>query len=246
MSERGRPESALYFEEQHAKSGERRRETLERLKEACDGLVAKGSPLGLKAIEREVQSRHGKNAGPKAQSLANASGAELRRYVDLREAERAAYFGSAAKAPQALAKLLKTEGSDPVLVSRVMELQSELDRTKDELKRAKALLASGQFGVDPASPSSAPRALPGRSEAPPKCLVELASLLSNQERLPAIRARPIPGRSPFSDAPSSAWAGLEHAAPPAAASAFPRGEGSYIRSARWRGCILAPSRPIPA
>ena len=175
MTARNAPESAAHYESLAAQASERRKATLERLKEACDRLASKGLPMTLKAIEREIQARHGREAGPKAQSLANASGADLRRYVDLREAERAAALGASPRQPKSLGSLVKSASNDPVLVSKVLDLESELQRTKDELKRAKAVLASGGFG----SPS---QALP---PAASRCLAELAALLSNPERLSA-------------------------------------------------------------
>jgi hypothetical protein len=176
------PESAAHFDGLAAKASERSKATLERLREACDRLVSKGAQLSLKAIEREIQARHGKDAGPKAQSLANASGAELRRYVNLREAERAAAEGNAGKAPKALGALLKSAAADPLLVSKVLDLESELQRTRDELKRAKALLSSGIPGFSPIGSGEQSQGVPS---APPKCLSELAALLSNHERLSA-------------------------------------------------------------
>lgn len=175
------PESAAHFESLAAKASERSKTTLERLREACDSLASKGAQLSLKAIEREIQARHGKAAGPKAQSLANATGAELRRYVNLREAERAAAEGLAGKAPKALGTLLKSSDSDPLLISKVLDLESELHRTREELKRAKALLSSGVPGLALGTGEQNQ----GVPSAPPKCLAELAALLSNQERLSA-------------------------------------------------------------
>lgn len=176
-------EAAKYFEELNVEASPKRAATLERLRQACDTLAARGEAMTLKAIEREIVARHGKSAGPKAQSLANAAGAPLRRYVDLREAERTAADCGTAKPPKALGALLKSVADDPVLVSKVLDLESELKRTKDELKRAKALLAAGNPGIDlkalltPGS-KSAPQTLLLPSE-PPKCLKELASILSN-------------------------------------------------------------------
>lgn len=181
-------EAAKYFEELNAEASPKRAATLERLRQACDTLAARGEPMTLKAIEREIVSKHGKGAGPKAQSLANAAGAPLRRYVDLREAERAAADYGTAKPPKALGTLLKSVADDPVLVSKVLDLESELKRTKDELKRAKALLAAGNPGIDlkallsPGSKSETPL-LPSE---PPKCLKELVGILSDTGRLDAV------------------------------------------------------------
>lgn len=183
-------EAGLWWDELMAEASPKRAATLERLRQACDTLAARGESMTLKAIEREIVAKHGNGAGPKAQSLANAAGAPLRRYVDLREAERAASEGGTTKPPKALGTLLKSVADDPVLVSKVLDLESELKRTKDELKRAKALLAAGNPGIDlkalltPGS-KPAPQTLLLPSE-PPKCLKELAGILSNTGRLDAV------------------------------------------------------------
>lgn len=183
-------EAGLYWEELMEGASPKRAATLERLRHTCDTLAARGEAMTLKAIEREIVSKHGKGAGPKAQSLANAAGAPLRRYVDLREAERAAADHGTAKPPKALGTLLKSVADDPVLVSKVLDLESELKRTKDELKRAKALLAAGNPGIDlkallTAGSKSAPQA-PLLPSEPPKCLKELVGTLSNTARLDAV------------------------------------------------------------
>lgn len=185
-----RSEATLYWEVLMAEASPKRAATMERLRQACDALAARGEPMTLKAIEREIVARHGNGAGPKAQSLANAAGAPLRRYVDLREAERAASDSCAAKPPKALGTLLKSVADDPVLVSKVLDIESELKRTKDELKRAKALLAAGNPGIDlnallSSSAKGAAPALPLLSE-PPKCLKELVGILGNIGKLDAV------------------------------------------------------------
>lgn len=183
-------EAGLYWGELMEGASPKRAATLERLRQACDTLAARGEPMTLKAIEREIVAKHGRGAGPKAQSLANAAGAPLRRYVDLREAERALADCGTAKPPKALGTLLKSVADDPVLISKVLDLESELKRTKDELKRAKALLAAGNPGIDlkalltPGS-KSAPPALLLPSE-PPKCLKELVAILSNTASLDSV------------------------------------------------------------
>ena len=186
-----RKESDLYFDSLTATIGERRKGTLSRLKDACDALVARGAPLTLKEIEREVEKLHGKGAGPKAQSLANKTGADLRRYVELREAERAEALPGMSKVPKDIVGLLRSGKADQALTAKVLSITSELKRTRDELKRAKALLAAGLPGFDPtASLISAATAGSGSfltpSGEPPACIRELAEILADPRKLAAV------------------------------------------------------------
>ncbi|MEJ8676094.1 hypothetical protein [Chromobacterium amazonense] len=68
---------------------ERRKDTLIRLKEACDYLVATGTPFQLTNVQRVIENKFGKEAGPKAQSISNERKRPLGmyHYVEARERE---------------------------------------------------------------------------------------------------------------------------------------------------------------
>lgn len=178
------PESSRHFERLKALATGARSGTLERLREACDALAARNEPMTYKAVEREIKAKHGPNAGPRAQSICNRSGADLKLYVDLREKERAATEPRSARAPLKLDDLLKSESSNHLLVSQVKALQHELETTKKELRRALLLLKS-RYPADALDDDSNPPLLPelAAPKGPPPCVEELVAVLSNKERL---------------------------------------------------------------
>lgn len=73
-------------------SNERRRVTLLRLKDACDHLTNRGEQVRPSDIQRVLEKKFGKDAGPKAQSISNERKRSLGmyHYVEARERERLA------------------------------------------------------------------------------------------------------------------------------------------------------------
>lgn len=177
-------ESSLHFERLKAHATGARSGTLERLREACDALAARNEPMTYKAIEREIKAKHGPDAGPRAQSICNRSGADLKLYVDLREKERSEAAPRSAKVPKKLEDLLKSEASNPLIVSQVRTLQHELETTRKELRRANLLLRS-RHAADALDDDSDIPLLPelAAPRGAPPCVEELVGILSNPEKL---------------------------------------------------------------
>jgi hypothetical protein len=146
--------SAMILENLLAEAGnDRRRETLARLKEACDALAGRRHPLKLADIQKAVEGKHGKEAGPKAQSISNERSRPLGmyHYVEARERERLAEA-----APQ---PIRRTRGGDALAAmidriddmdtrSAVYDLQDRCLLAEKALERAKALFKALRPGAD--------------------------------------------------------------------------------------------------
>jgi len=146
--------SATIFECLMAEAGnDRRRETLGRLREACDALAARRQSLRLADIQKAVETRHGKEAGPKAQSVSNERKRPfgMYHYVEARERERAA--------ESAPGRSGRRRSSDPLTAmvdsiedmdvrSAVRDLQDRCVSAEKALERAKALFKALRPGAD--------------------------------------------------------------------------------------------------
>lgn len=132
---------------------ERRRETLTRLKFACDSLEATGTPFQLTNLQRVIEAKFGKDAGPKAQSISNERKRPLGmyHYVEAREREAAAsrrrarsnVFGGT----KATAKLIDRI-DDIDARSAMQDLYDRLQVAEKGLTRAKAILKTLSPGAD--------------------------------------------------------------------------------------------------
>jgi hypothetical protein len=136
-------------------TNDRRRETLARLKAACQVLITKARPIKIKDIEREVVQAHGKDAGPKAQSISNEKDRLLGmyHYVMACERERTALpsamnkTGRPAKRQDAVESAIhKIKGMD--VRSVMFDLHDRCLLAEKELARAKALMKTLNPGAD--------------------------------------------------------------------------------------------------
>jgi hypothetical protein len=146
--------SATIFEGLLAEAGnDRRRETLGRLREACDDLAARGQPLRLADIQKAVESRHGKEAGPKAQSVSNERKRPvgMYHYVEARERERAAESapGRSGRCRSGDPLTAMIDSIDDMDVrSAVRDLQDRCIASEKALERAKVLFKALRPGMD--------------------------------------------------------------------------------------------------
>jgi hypothetical protein len=136
-------------------TNDRRRESLARLQAACKALMTKARPIKIRDIEREIVQTHGKDAGPKAQSISNEKDRPLGMYhfVMACERERLAApstmnkFGRPAKRQDAV------EGAthkikDMDVRSAMFDLHDRCLLAEKELARAKVLLKTLNPGAD--------------------------------------------------------------------------------------------------
>jgi hypothetical protein len=136
-------------------TNDRRRETLARLKAACQVLITKARPIKIKDIEREVVQAHGKDAGPKAQSISNEKDRLLGmyHYVMACERERTALpsamnkTGRPAKRQDAVESAIH-KIKDMDVRSVMFDLHDRCLLAEKELATAKALMKTFKPGVD--------------------------------------------------------------------------------------------------
>jgi hypothetical protein len=177
-----------------AASSSTRRDTLARLKEACDSLAKRGQPLRLAGIEKEIKKKHGPKAGPSAQSMANDKEG-MRRYVASREREREAETPASERrgrrAAGAALSLLLDSMKDPDARSRLMDLHDRCRLAETSLARAKALLSALDSAADiDALLSGKPAAslTPATQGVDPSCidaLRRLTAILGDEKKLAA-------------------------------------------------------------
>lgn len=136
-------------------TNDRRRETLARLRAACQVLMTKARPIKIKDIEREVVQAHGKDAGPKAQSISNEKDRPLGmyHYVMACERERLAMpsamnkTGRPAKRQDAVESALH-KIKDMDVRSAMFDLHDRCLLAERELAGAKLLLKTMKLGAD--------------------------------------------------------------------------------------------------
>lgn len=139
----------------HEATNDRRRETLARLRAACQVLMAKARPIKIKHIEREIVQAHGKDAGPKAQSISNERDRPLGmyHYVMACERERLAMpsamnkTGRPAKRQDAVESAIQ-KIKDMDVRSVMFDLHDRCLLAERELGRARALLKTLKPGAD--------------------------------------------------------------------------------------------------
>lgn len=175
-------------------TNDRRRETLARLKVACHVLMTKARPIKIRDIEREIVQSHGKDAGPKAQSISNEKDRPLGmyHYVMACERERVAMPSAMNKTSRPAKRQDAVESAihkikDMDVRSVMFDLHDRCLLAEKELARARALLKTLNPGADVAAlldgrPQKTGRA-PGLSEAELKALEDVVDALSNNSRL---------------------------------------------------------------
>ena len=174
---------------------DRRRETLARLKAACDALEAKGLAYKLSDIQRVVEEQHGKDAGPKAQSISNERKRPLGmyHYVDARERELAAKPAGRSVRPRAAVNgvavaIERIEDMDTR--SAMLDLQDRLTVAEKSLERAKTLFKTLRPGVDPErlinGQGLLDTAAPAVSAEQVAALQQLVAILTDDEKLSTV------------------------------------------------------------
>lgn len=174
---------------------DRRRETLARLKEACDALDAKGQSYKLSDVQRVVEEKHGKDAGPKAQSISNERKRPLGmyHYVEARERELAAKPAGRGARPRAAVNgvavaIDRIEDMDTR--SAMLDLQDRLTVAEKSLERAKTLFKTLRPGVDPErllnGQGLLDTAAPAVSAEQVAALQQLVAILTDDEKLSTV------------------------------------------------------------
>jgi hypothetical protein len=136
-------------------TNDRRRETLTRLKAACQVLITKARPIKIKDIEREVVQAHGKDAGPKAQSISNERDRPLGMYHYVMACERERLgmpsqmnkSGRPAKRQDAVESAIH-KIKDMDIRSVMFDLHDRCLLAEKELGRAKVLMKTLKPGAD--------------------------------------------------------------------------------------------------
>lgn len=178
-------------------TNDRRRETLARLRAACQVLITKARPIKIKDIEREVVQAHGKDAGPKAQSISNEKDRPLGmyHYVMACERERLAMpsamnrTGRPAKRQDAVENAIH-KIKDMDVRSVIFDLHDRCLLAEKELARARLLLKTLKPGMDVAAlieggiqeNSEATELSASQREA----LMKLVAVLTDNDRLAAV------------------------------------------------------------
>jgi len=176
-------------------TNDRRRETLARLKAACQVLITKARPIKIKDIEREVVQAHGKDAGPKAQSISNERDRSLGmyHYVMACERERLAMpsainkTGRPAKRQDAVESAIH-KIKDMDVRSAMFDLHDRCLLAENELARAKALLKNLNPGADVTAliEGRTPSGATGTNEIQTEALKRLINALSDNTKLATV------------------------------------------------------------
>jgi hypothetical protein len=132
---------------------DRRRETLNRLKAACDALEVRRQSYKLTDIQRVLEDTHGKEAGPKAQSISNERKRQLGMYhyveARLREMEVKPSTRTARLGPMETRIATAIDRIDDMDTrSAMVDLQDRLMVAEKGLERAKKLFKTLRPGVD--------------------------------------------------------------------------------------------------
>lgn len=188
--------SSAILETLLAESGnDRRRETLNRLKAACDALEAKRQRYKLKDIQRVVEDTHGKEAGPKAQSISN----ERKRPLGMYHYVEARLRDLEVKQPTRTVRLGPMETRIATAIDRIddmdtrsamLDLQDRLMVAEKGLERAKKLFKTLRPGVDPERLMNG-QALLDTTESPVPhehvaALQQLVAILIDDEKLSTV------------------------------------------------------------
>lgn len=178
-------------------TNDRRRETLARLKAACQVLMTKARPIKIRDVEREIVQAHGKDVGPKAQSISNEKDRTLGmyHYVMACERERTALPSAMNKTGRPSKRQDAVESAihkirDMDVRSAMFDLHDRCLLAEKELVRAKALLKTLRPGMDVAAliegenqeSQETTELSPSQREA----LQRLVAVLTNNDRLAAV------------------------------------------------------------
>ena len=180
---------------------ERRRETVMRVKEACDQLERENRKIGKQSVAEKIKKTAPDKPGANAQYLRNATNKGLGAYIDARERERRE-SGQPEKmsTDSALDRLLRQAGNGDIHLF-VTALRDRARVAEKQLERAKLLLATVYDGVDvdallAKKPCTAPASsVPAISATTVAALGETVRVLSDQDTLAAFHlARDLNGR----------------------------------------------------
>ncbi|UDF36502.1 hypothetical protein [Paucibacter sp. B51] len=164
--------SEMIFNSLIAEAGnDRRRQTLQRLKEACDAIAAKGTPITLSDVQRMVEAKYGRDAGPKAQSISNERRKPLgmHHYVDARGRELSAAQSPRRPRPSGAAETTAIATIDLIrdidVRSTMYDILDRMVIAERALARAKLLFKTLQPGADLDRLLSGQAALPDQTRA---------------------------------------------------------------------------------
>lgn len=136
-------------------TNDRRRETLSRLQGACAILMTKARPIKIRDVQREILQAHGKDAGPKAQSISNERDRRLGMYHYVMACERerlTASSGSARVGRPAKRQDVVDNATHKIkdidIRSTMFDLHDRCILAEKELARAKVLLKTLDPGAD--------------------------------------------------------------------------------------------------
>lgn len=172
---------------------ERRRETLAHLKVCCEMLIGRGRPFGLADVQRTVQERFGKHAGPKAQSISNERKRPLGMYhyvaACMREVGNPSLGGKAKTrkgGPPVLAAIDRIDDVD--IRSAMLDLHERAEVAVRTLSRAKLLLKVVRPGtnIDALLSGGIGAGAPEVQDVPIECveaLERLVEILTSDEKL---------------------------------------------------------------
>jgi len=177
-------------------TNDRRRETLARLKAACQVLITKARPIKIRDVEREIIQAHGKDSGPKAQSISNEKDRPLGmyHYVMACERERLAVPFRINKTSRPAKRQDAVESAihkikDMDVRSVMFDLHDRCLLAEKELMRAKTLLKTLTPGaditalIDGEEVSAVPSSISGHHR---EALTRLLVALSDNTKLGAV------------------------------------------------------------
>jgi len=139
-----------------AESGnERRRQSIIRVKEACDALEAKGRTFKLSDIQKMIENKHGTGIGPKAQSISNerVRTLGLHHYVEARTRElnfsKLKNNSGRSNHSESMVQAAINKIDDIDTRSKMHDVYDRLIVAENGLKRAKVIFKGLQPGIDP-------------------------------------------------------------------------------------------------
>lgn len=207
--------SRIIFEDLMTSSGTRgRKDTIERVREACDVLSAEGKTIGKQSVADTISRLHPGLPGGCAQYLRNKTNNGLRDYIDARERERkgAVKSLSVVATDSELDDIVKGM-RDPDAALVVSELRARHKATERRLRRLTHLVETMRPGVDidalvAGRPDTSARdGIQAIPEAALSALRSITALLSSGDTLASfhlardpngrIRRSPPNGRGPY-------------------------------------------------
>jgi hypothetical protein len=192
ISESSLPSAAIMEELLADASSNRRRDTLNRLKWACDTVEVNKNTYKLSDIQRVLEGEHGKDIGPKAQSISNERNRNLGmyHYVEARLRELEVKPSIRNLRPHSNEQRITTtidRIEDLDTRSAMLDLQDRLIVAQKGLERAKTLFKALRPGVDPESLINGIGFSPTKSSSIPAdniaALRQLLSILTDDEKL---------------------------------------------------------------